>query len=138
MKILFVCVENACRSQMAEGIFNHLAKGKLRKTFGLLRGKHKAFSAGTSIAKEVNPLAIKVMKEIGIDIHLKKPKLVNPQMVKQTDIVISMGCLDSCIPIKIDENWAIEDPKGREIGKFREIREIIFQKVKDLIQRIEK
>lgn len=112
---------------MAESIFNHLSKGK-----------HKAFSAGTSIAKEVNPLAIKVMEEIGIDISSQKPKLIDLKIIKDMDKIISMGCVDGCSAIKMDENWKIEDPKDKGIEKFREIREIIFQKVKDLIQRIEK
>ncbi len=123
MKILFVCVENACRSQIAEGIFNHLAKGK-----------HKAFSAGTSLAKGVNPLVIKVMEEIGIDITQQRPELLDLKMTKNMGMVISMGCIDSCPTVKINENWGIEDPKGKEIEKFREAREIIYQKVKDLIQ----
>lgn len=120
MKILFVCVENACRSQMAEGIFNHLA-----------RGEHKAFSAGTSLAKEVNPLAIKVMAEIGIDVSKQKPKLLNPEMIKDIDKVVSMGCIDDCPAVKVDEDWSIEDPKGKGIEKFREVRDIIYKKVKN-------
>lgn len=126
MKILFVCVENACRSQMAEGIFNHLVKGK-----------HNAFSAGVSLAGRVNPLAIEVMGEIGIDVSNQKPKLIDIETVKDMDKAISMGCIDSCPAIKIDKNWEIEDPKDKGIEKFREVREIICQKVKDLIQRIE-
>lgn len=133
MKILFVCVENACRSQMAEGIFNHLAKGK-----------HKAFSSGISLAKEVNPLAIKVMAEIDIDISEQKPRLLNPEIVKDVDKVISMGCIpphqkqnfwcggiDGCPAVKIDEDWSIEDPKGKSIEKFREVRDIIYKRIKD-------
>lgn len=126
MKILFVCAENACRSQMAEGIFNHLAKGK-----------HKAFSAGISLAKELNPLAIKVMKEIGADIIHQKPNLFDLEMINNVDMVISMGCIDSCPAVKIDENWRIEDPNNKGIEQFCEVREIIYQKIKDLIQRLE-
>jgi len=127
MKILFVCVENACRSQIAEGIFNYSAKDK-----------HKAFSAGISIAREANPLVIKVMEEIGIDISGQKPKLIDLEMVKDMDKVISMGCIDGCPTIRIDENWEIEDPKDKGIEKFRKIREIIYRKVKDLIQRLDR
>lgn len=125
-KILFVCLENACRSQMAEGIFNHLAKAR-----------HKAFSAGISLAKEISPLAIKVMQELGIDITQQKPKLLDLEMIKNMDMVISMGCIDNCPAVKIDENWGIEDPKDKGIEKFREVREIIYQRVKDLIQRLD-
>lgn len=127
MKILFVCVENACRSQIAEGIFNHLAKGK-----------HKAFSAGISLAKEINPLAIKVMQELGIDISGQEPKMIDLRSAKDIDKVISMGCIDNCPAIKIDQDWGIEDPKGKGIEKFRQVRDIIYQKVKDLIQRLER
>jgi arsenate reductase len=126
-KILFICVENACRSQMAEGIFNHLAKGK-----------HKAFSAGTSVAKDVNHLVIEVMKEIGIDILKNTPKVLTPEMTKNMDRSISMGCINGCPLVKIDEDWAIEDPKDKGIEKMREARKIIYQKVKDLIQRLER
>lgn len=126
MKILFVCVENACRSQIAEGIFNHLAKDK-----------HRAFSTGISLAKEVSPLAIKVMEEINIDISQQKPKLLDLKIVKDVDRVISMGCIDGCPQVKIDENWEIEDPRGKGIEKFREVKEIIYQRIKDLIQRLE-
>lgn len=126
MKILFVCVENACRSQMAEAIFNHLVKGK-----------HRALSIGTSIAEEVNPSAIKVMKEIGIDISKNEPKLLNPEMVRSVDRIISMGCLNKCPLVKIDEDWKIENPKGKGMEKFREVRQIIYQEVKDLIQRLD-
>lgn len=126
MKILFVCIENACRSQIAEGIFNYLAEDK-----------HKAFSAGTSTADKINPLAIKVMKEIGIDISSQNPKLIDLKIAKGMDKIISMGCVDGCPAIRIDENWQIEDPKGKGIEEFRETREIIGQKVKDLIQRLD-
>lgn len=126
MKILFICVENACRSQMAEGVFNHLAKGE-----------HEAFSAGISTAEEVNPLAVKVMEEIGIDISDQKPKLIDLEMVTDMDKVISMGCIDKCPSVKIDEDWEIKDPKGKGIEKFRQAREMIYQKVKESIQRLD-
>ncbi len=99
MKILFVCVENACRSQMAEGIFNHLVKGR-----------HQAFSAGTSLAKGVNPLAIKVMEEIGIDITHQRPKLLDREMIKNMDMVISMGCIDNCPTVRIRTSDFIGEP----------------------------
>ena len=123
MKILFLCVENTCRSQMAEGIFNHLAKGK-----------HQAFSAGISLAEKINPLAIEVTKEIGIDILIQTPKLIDLKMLKGVNKVISMGCMDKCPLVKIDEDWGIEDPKGKGIEKFRQVREIIYRKVRELIQ----
>jgi len=86
----------------------------------------------------VNPLAIKVMEEIGIGISGQKPKLIDLEMAKDMDKVISMGCIDDCPTIRIDEDWKIEDPKDKGIDKFREIREKIAQKVKDLIQRLDR
>ena len=86
----------------------------------------------------MNPLAIKVMEEIGIDTSGQKPKLIDLEMAKDMDEVISMGCIDGCPTIRIDEDWKIEDPKDKGIEKFREIREKIAQKVKDLIQRLDR
>lgn len=126
MKILFICVENACRSQMAGGIFNHLT-----------RGRHKAFSSGISLAKEINPLAVGVMREIGIDISSQKPKMLDHKLAKEVDKVISMGCINECPGIKIDEDWRIGDPKGKAIDKFRQSRDAIYGKVEELIQRLD-
>ncbi len=130
MKILFVCVENACRSQMAEGIFNHLAKGG-----------HLGVSGGISPDRKMNPLSITVLKEIDIDISHNKPKLISPDILKGVDKIISMGCIQGCSAVRIDEDWKIEDPKGKGKGKgiekFREVRDAIYKKVKDLVERIE-
>lgn len=124
-KILFVCVENACRSQMAEAFLNKLANGKALAT-----------SAGTKPSREVNPKAVVVMREVGINISRRKPKLLTAAMVKEADKVVTMVCgADVCpvIPVETEE-WQIEDPSGRSIEKFREIREEVKRRVKRLIE----
>jgi len=126
-KILFVCVENAGRSQMAEGFAKHYGKGKI-----------EAISAGTIPSNEINPLVIQVMQEKGIDISVNKPKLINNQMVQDADTIIVMGCSAQgfCPAPLIDKviDWKIEDPKGKSLEKVREIREEIEKRVKDLIE----
>ena len=126
MKVLFVCVENSCRSQMAEAWFNKLAKGKAM-----------ASSAGTKPAKEVDPLAVKVMEEVGISMKNQKPKVLTPEMVKKFDLIVTMGCIDACpySPGKTME-WNIEDPKGKGIEKYREVRDVIRREVEKLIKQL--
>jgi len=130
--VLFVCIENACRSQMAEGFFNNLAKGIAR-----------SLSAGTRVAKEVNPMAVQVMKEVGIDISGQKPKMLTEELIKAVNRVIVMGCgadpqaVCPAVNLKQVENWEIEDPKGKPIEKFREVRDIIQKKVENLIKEME-
>ena len=126
MKVLFVCVENAGRSQMAEAFAKHYDKGKVEAT-----------SAGTMPSSEVNPVVVQVMKEKGIDISKNKPKLINNQMVQEADIVIVMGCdPQGFCPAPLLEkvaDWKLEDPKGKAIEKVREIRDEIERRVKKLI-----
>ena len=124
---MFVCVENSSRSQIAEAFFNKLSKTA------------EASSAGTRPALSVNPLAIYVMKEIGIDIGNNQPKMMTLEMLDATDKVITMGCMVGDVfpaPIVEIEDWGIEDPAGKGIEKFREIRDKIKRKgellVKDL------
>jgi len=124
-KVLFVCVENARRSQMAEAFFNKLAKGKA-----------VAISAGDKPAPKVDEKAAEVMKEIGIDITKQKPKSLTMKMVEEADVVITMGCgADVCpvIPKRVEE-WKIEDPAGKPIAKFREVRNEIKKRVKKLVE----
>jgi arsenate reductase len=127
-RVLFVCVENACRSQMSEGFFNALAgKGLAAK------------SAGNKPADKVNPLAVQVMKEAGIDISRHKPKMITPEMVMEADKVVLMGCgRDACpfIPKEVVD-WEIEDPAGKDLRKFREVRDEIKRKVEALIADLE-
>jgi len=128
-QVLFVCVENACRSQMAEGFLNAMASNQIR-----------AKSAGNMPAERVNPLAVQVMKEVGIDISGHKPKMITANMIQEADRVVLMGCGGNACPIvpKQVEDWQIEDPSGKGIEKFREVRDIIEKKVKKLIDEMEK
>jgi arsenate reductase len=125
-KILFVCVENAGRSQMAEAF---------AKAYG--NAKIEAISAGTMPAKEVNPVTVQVMREKGIDLSPNKPKLITNQMVQEADTIIVMGCsAEGFCPAPLLNkvvDWKIEDPKGKPIEKVREIRDEIERKVKLLL-----
>jgi protein-tyrosine-phosphatase len=125
-KILFVCVENAGRSQMAEAF---------AKAYG--NSRIEAISAGTMPAKEVNPVAVQVMREKGIDLSPNKPKLITNQMVQEADTIIVMGCsAEGFCPAPLLNkvvDWEIEDPKGKPIEKVREIRDEIERKVKLLL-----
>src|SRR5215204_668851 len=124
--VLFVCVENAGRSQMAEGFFRKYAP----------RG-YTTLSAGTKPSGEINPLAIEVMKEVGIDISNQKSKEITEDMMRNSTKIVNMGCMDKSfcptlfIPNVMD--WGIEDPKGKPIEKVREIRDDIEQRVKQLV-----
>jgi protein-tyrosine-phosphatase len=127
-KVLFICVGNAARSQMAEGFFNHLAKGKAVAT-----------SAGTKPASEVSPLAIQAMKEAGIDISRHKPKALTLEMMESADRVITMGCgVEETCPATLvpTEDWALDDPKGQPIKKVREIRDQVRIRVAKLVKEI--
>jgi len=127
-KVLFVCVENACRSQMAEAFLNKLSSGKI-----------VAASGGVKPAEKVNPNAVEVMREIGIDMSQQKPKMLTREMIEEADKVITMGCgADVCpAPLVESEDWGIEDPSGKPIDKFREVRDQIKAKVEKLIREIE-
>jgi len=125
-KVLFVCVENAGRSQIAEAFAKAYGKGKL-----------EAKSAGTMPANEVNPRVVQIMREKGIDLSTNKPKLVTNQMVQEADMIIVMGCNASgfCPAPMLPKvrDWGIEDPKGKPIEKMREIRDEIENRVRMLI-----
>ncbi len=126
MRVLFVCIHNACRSQMAEGLFNHLAKGS------------SAFSAGSRPASEIDPKTIEVMKEAGIDLAGHVPKNVEHYRGIGFDYVITMGCGDACpfvaAPHRMD--WQIPDPKGKPIEEYRKIRDLLDKKIRALITEI--
>ena len=123
--VLFVCVENAGRSQIAEAFFRKYAP----------RG-YMTVSGGTRPAGEINPIAIRVMKEIGIDISKQKSKVITEDMIRNADIRVNMGCMDkeACPTLFIHDliEWGIEDPKGKPIEKVREIRDEIEQRVRQL------
>lgn len=127
-RVAFVCVHNSCRSQMAEGWANHLGSDVL-----------EAYSAGTEKYPEVKPLALQVMEEAGVDMTGFKPKLVT-DIPDELDILITMGCNVICpyIPNSHQEDWGLDDPSGGPIEGFRVTRDLIRQKVEDLIARINK
>lgn len=124
--ILFVCVENAGRSQIAEGFFNKSAPEGYR-----------ALSAGTKPVSQINPVVIDVMKEVGIDISNQKSKEITEDMMRNSFKTVNMGCMDkeSCptlfLPNVLD--WNLEDPKDKPIDKVREIRDEVEQRVKELV-----
>jgi len=125
-RVLYVCVENAGRSQMAEAFTNHYGKGKLA-----------ASSAGIKLADKVNPVVVEAMKEKGIDISKNLPKMLTPKMVEEANMIVTMGCgaADLCPGpfFKTTVDWGLEDPKGKPIEKVREIRDEIERKVMALI-----
>jgi arsenate reductase len=124
--LLFVCVENAGRSQMAEAFSNQYGKGKL-----------VASSAGVMLADRVNPLVVEAMREKGIDISANKPKLLTTTMAEGADKIITMGCsVEKICPAPLLKNvidWNLEDPKGKPIEKVREIRDQIENRVLKLL-----
>lgn len=128
-RVLFVCVENAGRSQMAEAFANHYGKGKLI-----------AQSAGVKLADKVNPVVVEAMKEKGIDISQNRPKLLTTRMIEEANKVISMGCsVEKFCPAPLLKNvvdWQLEDPKDKPIEVVRKIRDEIETKVQKLIAEI--
>jgi protein-tyrosine-phosphatase len=126
-KIVFVCVENARRSQMAEGFANAFGQGRL-----------EVYSAGSSPSSKIDPLVIEVMKEKGIDLYGKRPKGLNDLPPVEMDYLVTMGCEETCPAVlakKIIE-WQIPDPKGESIAIFREVRDLIEDKVKGILEEI--
>jgi protein-tyrosine-phosphatase len=129
--ILFVCVENAGRSQMAEGFFRKVAPEGF-----------EPISAGTKPISQINPVVVQVMDEVGVDIKQQKPKDINEDMMRNSTKIVNMGCMDKSfcptlfIPNLID--WGIEDPKGKSIEQVREIRDDIEQRVKQLVTNLSK
>ena len=125
-KVLFICVENAGRSQMAEAFVNHYGKGEVEVS-----------SAGTMLADRVNPTVVETMKEKGIDISMNKPKLLAMKMAEEADKIITMGCsVEKYCPAPLLKNvvdWNLEDPKGKSIQKVREIRDEIEKRVLKLL-----
>jgi len=126
--VLFICVHNAGRSQMAEALFNKISEGR-----------HRGISAGSRPADAVNPVVVKAMREVGIDISGKKPKKLTKEMVLEADLVITMGCGEDVCPVVPNEirDWQIEDPHGKSIETVRKIRDEILLKVKALTQELD-
>lgn len=125
--VLFVCVHNAGRSQMAAALLANLSAGQI-----------EARSAGSAPADAVNPAAVQAMKEVGIDISAEVPKILEPDAVKAADLVITMGCGDSC-PVFAGtryEDWALDDPAGQGLEAVRPIRDEIHARIESLIDRL--
>ena len=122
--VLFLCVHNAGRSQMALGWFNRLAAGRA-----------VAWSGGSEPGKEVNPAAIAAMAEVGIDISGEHPKRWSDEIVRAADVVITMGCGDACpiFPGKRYEDWELDDPAGLGVDAVRPIRDEIGERVRKLL-----
>ena len=125
-KVVFACVENAGRSQMAAAFFNRLASPK----------RARAISAGTRPAERVHPEVIAVMKEAGLDLASAKPQYLAKDLSEGAHILITMGCGEECplIPGVERDDWAIPDPKGQPLARVREIRDQIRKCVVDLIR----
>ena len=124
--VLFVCVHNAGRSQMAAAFLTHLSHGEV-----------EVRSAGSTPADQVNPAAVQAMAEVGIDIAAETPKILTDQAVRQSDVVITMGCGDTCPfhPGKRYEDWVLDDPAGQGVEAVRPIRDEIRRRVQTLLGR---
>jgi arsenate reductase len=122
--VLFVCVHNAGRSQMAAAFLTHLSDGAV-----------EVRSAGSTPADQVNPAAVQAMAEVGIDITAERPKILTDQAVRESDVVITMGCGDTCpfYPGKRYEEWVLDDPAGQGVDAVRPIRDEIRRRVEVLI-----
>ena len=120
---MFVCVHNAGRSQMAAGFMRELSGGRV-----------EVRSAGSMPAEQINPVAVEAMREVGIDITGEKPKILTPEAVEVSDVVITMGCGDVCpyFPGVRYEDWTLDDPAGQPIEKVREVRDDIRRRIEAL------
>ena len=125
--VLFVCVHNAGRSQMAAGFMTHLSGGAV-----------DVLSAGSAPKDSINPIAIEAMAEVGIDIANNVPKILTPEAVQASDAVVTMGCGDACpfYPGKRYEDWVLEDPAGQGIESVRVIRDEIKVRVQVLLSEL--
>jgi arsenate reductase len=126
-EVLFVCVHNAGRSQMAAGLLNQRAQGRIHVR-----------SAGSTPADELNPMVVEAMAEIGIDISQEFPKPLSDEFVRAADVVITMGCGDACpiYPGKRYEDWELDDPAGQDLETVRRIRGEIDARVTALVDEL--
>lgn len=122
--VLFVCVHNAGRSQMAAGYLRHIAGDRI-----------EVRSAGSMPADQINPTAVAAMREEGIDITAEQPKVLTTEAVQDSDVVITMGCGDACpfFPGKRYEDWELDDPAGQGIDSVRPIRDDIKLRIEELV-----
>ena len=125
--VLFVCVHNAGRSQMAAGFLQHLGEGRI-----------EVLSAGSEPTDRVNPVAVAAMAEVGIDIAAATPKVLTADAVRVSDVVVTMGCGDACpfFPGTRYEDWELDDPAGQGIEEVRPIRDEIRRRVEKLVQEL--
>ena len=125
--VLFVCVHNAGRSQMAAGFMKTLGADRV-----------EVLSAGSAPKDSINPIAVEAMKEVGIDISNNSPKVLTPEAVQESDAVITMGCGDACpfYPGKRYEDWVLDDPAGQGIESVRVIRDEIKKRVEQLLSEL--
>jgi arsenate reductase (thioredoxin) len=123
--VLFVCVHNAGRSQMAAAFLSYLSGGAV-----------EVRSAGSAPADQINPAAVQAMAEVGIDIASETPKILTDQAVRDSDVVITMGCGDTCpfYPGKRYEDWVLDDPAGKDVAAVRPIRDDIRRRVETLLE----
>ena len=125
--MLFVCVHNAGRSQMAGGLLEKLAGDRVRVR-----------TAGSAPADEINPVAAEAMAEVGVDLGAELPKLLTTDAVREADAVITMGCGDACpvFPGKRYEDWDLEDPAGKDLAAVRQIRDEVERRVRALVEEL--
>jgi len=125
--VLFVCVHNAGRSQMAAGFMRELAGGRV-----------EVLSAGSAPKDSINPVAVAAMQEVGIDISNQQPKILTTEAVFESDAVITMGCGDACpiFPGKRYEDWVLEDPAGQDLEFVRKVRDDIKARVETLLSEL--
>jgi protein-tyrosine-phosphatase len=125
--VLFVCVHNAGRSQMAAGFMRTLGADRV-----------EVLSAGSAPKDSINPIAVQAMREVGIDISNNTPKILTPEAVQESDAVITMGCGDACpfYPGKRYEDWVLDDPAGQGIESVRVIRDDIKKRVEQLLSEL--
>ncbi len=126
--VLFVCLHNAGRSQMSQALFEQAADGR-----------HTAASAGTTPGERVHPEVVEVMRELGIDLADRHPRLLTRELAQQADVVVTMGCGDECpfIPGKRYIDWELEDPKCRPVEEVRATRDEIAGRVQQLIAELD-
>lgn len=125
--VLFVCLHNAGRSQMSQALFERTAEGR-----------HTALSAGTTPGEHVHPEVVEVMRELDIDLADHEPQLLTTELAQQADVVVTMGCGDTCpyIPDKHYIDWNLPDPKGRPLDEVRTTRDEIERRVRTLVDEL--
>ena len=123
-EVLFVCVHNAGRSQMAAAFLSRVGGGRI-----------DVRSAGSTPSEEIHPVVVEAMEEVGIDLSAERPKRINDDVVRASDVVITMGCGDACpiFPGKRYEDWVLDDPAGQDLETVRRIRDEIDRRVETLI-----